>query len=77
MMKLCSDCRYFVPFTHTQDDGHCTHTALEWTHPVSGAKRFPLAFTQRNSVTGCGMKAQYWEFNPGSSPEPGEQEDMG
>ena len=77
MMKLCSDCRYFVPFTHTQDDGHCTHPALEWTHPVSGAKRFPLAFTQRNSVTGCGMKALYWEFNPGSSPEPGEQEDMG
>ena len=77
MMKLCSDCRYFIPFTHTQDDGHCTHPALEWTHPVSGAKRFPLAFTQRNSVTGCGMKAQHWEFNPGSSPEPGEQEDMG
>ena len=70
MMKLCSDCRYFRPFTHTQDDGHCTHPALEWTHPVSGAKRFPLAFTQRNSITGCGMNAQYWDYNPGSPPEP-------
>ncbi len=77
MMKLCSDCRHFRPFTHTQDDGHCSHPALEWTHPVSGVKRFPLAFLQRTSLTGCGMNAQYWDFNPGSPPEPDNQEDMG
>ncbi len=76
-MKLCSDCRHFRPFTHTQEDGHCSHPALEWTHPVSGAKRFPLAFSQRNSITGCGMNAHYWDFNPGSPPEPDNQEDMG
>jgi hypothetical protein len=70
MMKLCSDCRHFVPFTHTDDDGHCQHPQSVWIHPVSGVKRSPLAFSQRHSITGCGMNAQFWEFNPGSPGEP-------
>jgi hypothetical protein len=77
-MKLCSDCRHFRPFTHTQDDGSCTHPDLVRTHPVSGIKVFPLAFTQRTSVlsVSCGMEAQFWDYNPGSPPEPDEQEDV-
>lgn len=71
-MRLCSDCRHFRPFSHTQDDGSCTHPDLVWTHPVSGVKRFPLAFAQRMSMArdGCGMSAAYWDYNPGSPSEP-------
>ena len=79
MMKLCSDCRHFRPFTHTQDDGSCTYPQLIWVHPVSGSKRFPLAYTQRMSPAreSCGLSAQYWDYNPGSPHEPAAQEDMG
>ena len=77
-MKLCSDCRHFRPFTHTQDDGSCNFPDAGWIHPVSGHKRFPLAFAQRMSVvsTACGISAQHWEYNPGSPPEPDSQEDV-
>lgn len=77
-MKLCSDCRHFRPFTHTQEDGSCTFPDAVWIHPVSGHKRFPLAFAQRMSVvsTACGLSAQYWDYNPGSPAEPDEQEDV-
>jgi hypothetical protein len=77
-MKLCSDCRHFRPFTHTQEDGSCNFPDAVWIHPVSGHKRFPLAFAQRMSVvsTACGISAQHWEYNPGSPPEPDSQEDV-
>ena len=77
-MKLCSDCRHFRPFTHTQEDGSCTFPDAVWIHPVSGNKRFPLAFSQRMSVapTACGISAQHWDYNPGSPPEPDSQEDV-
>jgi len=77
-MKLCSDCRHFRPFTHTQEDGSCNFPDAVWIHPVSGNKRFPLAFAQRMSVvsTACGISAQHWDYNPGSPPEPDEQEDV-
>ena len=77
-MKLCSDCRHFRPFTHTQEDGSCNFPDAVWIHPVSGHKRFPLAIAQRMSVvsTACGISAQHWEYNPGSPPEPDSQEDV-
>ena len=77
-MKLCSDCRHFRPYTYTQDDGSCTYAELVWVHPVSGNKRFPSAFTQRMSPAreGCGPSAQYWDYDPGSPPEPQEGEDV-
>jgi hypothetical protein len=77
-MKLCSDCRHFRPFTHTQEDGSCTFPDAVWIHPVSGTKRFPLAFSQRMSVvsTACGLSAQHWDYNPGSPPEPDTHNDV-
>lgn len=77
-MKLCSDCRHFRPFTHTQEDGSCTFPDAVWIHPVSGHKRFPLAFAQRMSVvsTACGLSAQHWDYNPGSPPEPDTHNDV-
>ena len=78
-MKLCSDCRHFRPYTHTQDDGSCTYPQLVWVHPVSGHTRFPGAFTQRMSPAkeSCGPDARFWDYDPGSPPEPELQEDMG
>ena len=77
-MKLCSDCRHFRPFTHTQDDGSCTHPDLVWIHPVSGVKRHPLAYAQRMSLAreSCGLSAQHWDLNPGSPPEPDTHNDV-
>jgi hypothetical protein len=77
-MKLCSDCRHFRPFTHTQEDGSCNFPDAVWIHPVSGHKRFPLAFAQRMSVvsTACGLSAQHWDYNPGSPPEPDTHNDV-
>ena len=73
-MKLCSDCRHFRPLAHAQDDGSCTFPDAVWIHPVSGHKRFPLAFAQRMSPasSACGLSAQHWDYNPGSPPEPDE-----
>ena len=78
-MKLCSDCVHFRRYTHTPDDGSCTHPNVVWIHPVTGAKRQPSAMLQRTSMvtTSCGQEARLWEYDPGSPPDPEDMEDMG
>ena len=77
-MKLCLNCRHFRPFPHTPDDGDCRNPDVVWVHPVSGAPRYPSAFSQRisPSATSCGPSAQHWDYDPGSPPEPDESDDV-
>ena len=78
-MRLCSDCAYFEPWSHTRDDGACSHPDVIWIHPVSGEKRKPSAFVQRMSHAreSCGLEGRHFCYDPGSPTEPYEQEDMG
>jgi len=78
-LKLCSNCAYFEPWAHTQDDGACNCPKVTWVHPVSGEVRKPSAFVQRMAIAkdACGISGQHFTYAPGSPPEPSEQEDMG
>jgi hypothetical protein len=75
-MTLCKDCLHFQAYKHTQDDGDCRHPQVTWIHPVSGSKRYGSAFITRK-MGDCGPNGSLWTYDPGSPPEPDEQEDLG
>ena len=59
-MKLCKDCRWFVPVPETAGEPECSHDTAVSVDLVTGLKIQASAHGNRHLGL-CGLQGQFWE----------------